>query len=160
MVLTAWETTAFFEDADQMAFLHCTRDGSLSREGISSVYDIREWDDNNCNQWVMNCKRPDRIVDPANPLLLIAQAPFTLYVKSLKRLKGATKLICHYNNVSIEPTAPNIRWTVTETYKIQRKSMAEQANNPSPSVPKLGNKTTDVKWNDATKVHAGQVSGA
>ena len=89
----------------------------------------------------MNCKSPDNIVDPTNSLLLIAQAPFTMRDKSLKRLKAASKLMRHYTDVSIEPTARNIRWCVTEVYEQARKALKDLAKAPTPSIPKLTKNT-------------------
>ena len=93
MVFTAAQQIAFFEDADQMNLTTRTRTGSLVVEGIISVDDLAEWKDNGWDQWSSNCKKPDRIPDPNDAALLIAQAPLTLSVKSLKRLKIAFKLV-------------------------------------------------------------------
>ena len=49
---------------------------SLDAEEISTVDDMAQWKDNNWDSWVVNCKRTDKIPDPANPGQLIAQAPF------------------------------------------------------------------------------------
>ena len=94
MVLTANQITSFFEDADQMALKNRTRTNSLVAEGIVTVDELKEWDDDDWDQWASNCKRPDKISGPNNPALLIAVAPYPLSVKSLKCLKTASKLVC------------------------------------------------------------------
>ena len=63
MVLTAAQQVSFFEDADQMGLKHSTRVYSLDDEGIENVDDLADLDDNDCDQWASNCKKPDRIQD-------------------------------------------------------------------------------------------------
>ena len=48
MVFTAAQTTAFFEDADQMAIPHATV-VQLSTEGIDDVEGLRDFDKDNLN---------------------------------------------------------------------------------------------------------------
>ena len=121
MVLTAAQTTSFFEDADQMGLTHRTRTLSLNSEGIITVGELSEWKDDDWYQWKNNCKKPDIIPDPENPANLIHQTPFTISVKSLKLSKAESELIRYYESVSFELTATNIRWPVIENYKIQQK---------------------------------------
>ena len=83
MVLTAGQTTAFFENDDQMGLGHLTTIDSLQQEGIDSVDSLAEWRDDDWDQWAKNCKRPDKIADAANPGALVDQVPFPLSVKSL-----------------------------------------------------------------------------
>ena len=107
-----------------------------------------------------NYKNPDRIPDPINYAQLIHQVPFPLSVKSLKRLKIASRMIHYYYSVSVDLTAPNLFWTVLDNFEIQRKAMAKKAKHSSPDVPKLGNNNTVFKWAYSITVHAGQVFGA
>ena len=87
MVLTAAQITSLFEDADQMGLTHRTRTLSLNSEGIIPVGELAEWKDDDWNQCKNNCKKPDRITDPANYANLIHQTPFAISFKSLKHLK-------------------------------------------------------------------------
>ena len=93
MVLTDAQQVSFFEYADQMGLKHSTRVYSLDVEGIENVDDLADWDVEDWGQWASNCKKPDMIQDPNNVANLITQVPFPLSVKSLKRLKIASKLI-------------------------------------------------------------------
>ena len=70
-----------------------------------------------------NCKNPDRVQDTNNTANLIAQVPFKVSVKSLKRLKIAYKLIRYYDPVYIVLSATNIRWVVMNNFDIKRKYM-------------------------------------
>ena len=159
MVLTADQITAFFEYATQMGFSNRTRFDSLNAEGITSVDDLAEWGDDYWDQWMSNCKKPERIPDTINAAQLIHQVPFPLSVKSLKRLKIDSRMVCYYDSISVDLTAPNFCWTVLDKFEIQRKAMATKAKQSIPNVPNLGRNTTVFKWNDSITVQAGQVFG-
>ena len=58
-----------------MALKNRIRVNSLVAEGIVTVDELKEWDDDDCNQWSSNYKKPDMIAGPNNPALLIAVAP-------------------------------------------------------------------------------------
>jgi hypothetical protein len=160
MVLTAGQITSFFEDADQMGLKNRTRIDSLVPEGITTVDELKEWDDDDWDQWASNCKRPDKTADPLNPALLIATVPYSLSVKSLKRLKTASKLVKYYDSVSIPVTAANIKWLVMDNFIIQRKAMEIKAKETKPDVPKLTKTMTVAKWDDSLRVYASQAYGA
>jgi hypothetical protein len=57
MVLTAAQTTAFFENADQMAIPNATV-LQLVTEGIDSVDDLSEFDKDTISQIASNLRRP------------------------------------------------------------------------------------------------------
>ena len=90
MVLTAAQTTSFFEDVKQMGLSNRTRVDSLQAEGILTASDLYDWEDDGWDKWWSNCKKPDRIQDPADVAAveaLINHVPFSILVRSLKRLK-------------------------------------------------------------------------
>ena len=121
------------------------------------VGELAEWKDDDWDKWKNNCKKPDRIPDPANPANLIHQTPLAISVKSLKRLKAVSELIRYYESVSIELTATKIRWPVIENYEIQQKAIYLRIKHTVPEVPKIGKTTTVAKSNDSIKLYAGQV---
>jgi hypothetical protein len=55
MAFTAAQTTAFFEGADQMALTERTR-GLLAIEGLETVQDLVEFDDDSFKQLVENLR--------------------------------------------------------------------------------------------------------
>ena len=116
IVLTAAQITTFFDDAYQMGLSNRTRVGSLNVEGIILVDDLAKWEDDDCYQCMISCNKPDRISDPINAAQLIHQVPFPLLVKSLKRLKITSRMVCYYDSVSVDLTAPNLRWTVLDNF--------------------------------------------
>jgi hypothetical protein len=65
MVLTAAQTTAFFENGDQMGIPHATV-VQLATEGIMSVIDLAVFDIESVQQLADNLIRPGRVSDP-NP---------------------------------------------------------------------------------------------
>jgi hypothetical protein len=65
MVLTAAQTTAFFENGDQVGIPHATV-VQLATEGITSVIDLADFDKEFLQQLADNLIRPGRVSDP-NP---------------------------------------------------------------------------------------------
>jgi hypothetical protein len=65
MVLTAAQTTAFFENEDQMEIPHATV-VQLTTEGIMSVIDLGDFDKESVQQLADNMILPGRVSDP-NP---------------------------------------------------------------------------------------------
>ena len=118
MVLTGAQITAFFEHADQIGLTNRTRVSYLLAERIDTIDDLGEWDDDDWDQWASNCKHPDKTQDPNDATLLLATVSYSLSVKSLKRLKLASKLVRYYESVSIEITAANMTWKVTKNFSI------------------------------------------
>jgi len=160
MVLTGAQVTAFFEDPDQCGLENRTRVLSLDAEGISTIDDLAEWEDEDWDQWARNCKRPDKIEDPANPGQLIDTVPYPLSVKSLKRLKIASKLVRYYESVSVGITASNMSWAVLKNFSIQTKAMSLKSKESNPEIPKMGNKLSIAKWDDSLRAYTSQVFGA
>ena len=50
MAITVNQITSFFEDVDQMGLAARTRTNSLNVEGITTIDDLREWDDDDWDQ--------------------------------------------------------------------------------------------------------------
>jgi hypothetical protein len=101
MVFTANQVTAFFEEATQMAIPNATR-VQLVTEGIATVDDLGEFDDENLKQIAENLRRPSgRVpVDPdAEDGPTMPTPPFVFGAKSLNRLKAAADLVRYYETV-------------------------------------------------------------
>ena len=138
MVLTVGQTIAFFEDDNKMELVNRTRVDSLDAEGVSTVNDMAEWKNDDWGSWVVNCKRSDKIPDPANPGQLIAQTPFPMSVKSIKRLKAAVRLVRYYNSIGVVLTLANISWDTIRNFELQRTAMDEDSKKRAPDVPNVG----------------------
>ena len=102
MVFTAAQTTAFFEAANQMAIPHATR-VQLNNEGITSVDDLSEFDEESLKQIAENLRRPTGRINDPNPNApagaTIPTPPFVFGAKSQSRLKVSTELVRYYQTV-------------------------------------------------------------
>ena len=85
MVLTAPQTTAFFEAADQMGIPHATV-VQLQVEGMTSLPDLANFDKDMLQQLTDNLRKPaGRVPDPnpgAAPGATIPTPPFVFGAKS------------------------------------------------------------------------------
>jgi hypothetical protein len=108
MVYTAAQLTAFFEEAGQMGISHETR-VQLATEGIVTVDDLSEFDEDNLKQIADNLRRPsgrvpiDPINDPNGPTM--PTPAFVFGAKSYNRLKAASDLVRYYETVGRDLTA-------------------------------------------------------
>ena len=111
MVLTNAQTTAFFENATQMAIPHATV-VKLQQEGIDTASDLTEFDKVFISQISDNLRLPGgRVVDPNDAALTIPTPPFIFGAKSQKRLNVACDMVRFYGMIGRTLTAPNLQWT-------------------------------------------------
>ena len=113
MVLTAAQTTSFFENADQMGVQHATV-VQLALEGIETVDDLADFDKEALQQLADNLRRPGGRVPNPDPGAAagstIPTPAFVFGAKSQKRLGIACELVRYYNTVGRDLTAANMRW--------------------------------------------------
>ena len=85
MVLTGTQTTAFFEQLDQMGIPHVTM-LQLQAEGITSVSDLANFNKDSLQQLADNLRRPGGCVPDPNPAAqagsTIPTPPFVFGAKS------------------------------------------------------------------------------
>ena len=114
MVFTAAQTTAFFENANQMALPRATV-VQLANDGIVTVEDLAEFDKSSLTQIADNLRRPcGRIPDPtpgAAAGASIPTPPFVFDAKSQTCLEVAGNLICFYQTIGQPCTLANLDWT-------------------------------------------------
>ena len=141
MVLTAAQTTAFFENNEQMGILHETM-VQLQHEGIQPVADLADFDKDSLQQLADNLRKSGgRIPDPnpnaaAGPT--IPTPAFTHGAKSQKRLAVACNLIRYYQTVGRDLIAANIQWNqVMSNFEIQWNALKERKDEDDPGVPKI-----------------------
>jgi hypothetical protein len=94
MVFTLAQTTAFFQEPNQMTIPAATR-AQLATEGIVNVDDLAEFDAENLKQIADNLRRPSgRVpVDPDEPDgATMPTPPFVFGANSLNRLKAVSDL--------------------------------------------------------------------
>ena len=103
MVLTAAQTTTFFEHADQMGIPHATVLSYNPKESIL-VSDLADFNTTSLKQLADNLRCPDGcVLDPnpaAQPGSTIPTPPFVFGAKSQRRIAVACDLVKYYVTVS------------------------------------------------------------
>ena len=164
MVLTAAQTTAFFESPDQMGIPHATM-VQMQHEGIRSVADLADLEKDSLQQLADNFRKPGgRIPDPdpnAPEGATIPTPAFTYGAKSQKRLTVACDLIRYYQTVGRDLNAANIQWNqVMSDFEIQWKTIKERKDEDDPDVPKITKALPNIKWTEAFQDFLNRVVGA
>ena len=149
MVLTATQTTAFFEHVEQMGIPHVTV-VQLQAEVITSVSDLTDSNKDSLQQLVDNLRRPGgRIPDPnpaAQPGSTIPTPPFVFGAKSQRRIAVACNLVNYYRTVGRDLTAANLQWnTMMKNFDIQWTAIKEKKGEDSPDTPKISKALPVIK---------------
>jgi hypothetical protein len=163
MVLTAAQTTAFFESADQMSIPNATVI-QLQNEGIETVDDLIDFDKDTLQQVADNLRRPGgRIPDPtpgAAPGATIPTPPFVFGAKSQKRLLAACDIVRYYETTGRPLTTVNIQWsTVIKNFTEQWKALKDHKLGDLPEVPKVTKALPIIKWTQAFADYLHRVIG-
>ena len=153
MVLTAAQTTTFFEHADQMGIPHATV-LQLQSEGITLVSDLVDFNKDSLQQLVDNLRNPGgRVPDPnptAQPGSTIPTPPFVFGAKSQRHIAVACDLVKYYITVSHDLTAANLQWnTVMKNFNIEWTILKEKKGDDSPETPKISKVLPVIKWTEA-----------
>ena len=157
MVITNAQTTAFFEDAGQMAIPHATV-LELRNEGILTVNDLADFDKESLKQIADNLRRPGRrIPDPtpgAAPGATIPKPPFVFGSKSQTRLGVACKLIKFYDMIGRPLTAANVQWNpIMSKFKEIWEAIEHRKKADDPETPKISKALPIIKWSEAFRDH-------
>ena len=130
MVLTAAQTTTFFEHAEQMGSPHATV-MQLQSEGITLVADLADFDKDSLQQLVDNLRCPGGCVPDPNPGAppgsTIPTPPFVFGAKPQKCITVVCDLVRYYTTVSHEPTVANLQWsTIMKNFEIEWTALKER----------------------------------
>jgi hypothetical protein len=137
MVLTGVQTTAFFENADQMVIPNVTV-LQLVAEGIDQVDDLAEFDKDTIYQIASNLCWPP------------AGAHYVFGAKSQKRLVAAAEIVRYYETVGQPLTAANRMWnTVIKRFEIQWKALKDKKDGDEPETPKIAKGLNIMKWSES-----------
>ena len=150
MVLTAGQTTAFLENANQMALPHRTV-LQLQHEGILTVGDLQDFDKECLSQIAETLRRPGgRIPDPNIGAVVgttIPTPPFVFGAKSQMRLRVACDLIRYYITTSRPLTAANIQWDpVMSRFKELWSALKDRRKAKDPETPKISKGLPIIRW--------------
>ena len=160
MVLTAAQTTAFFQDNAQMGIPAPTV-AQMAIEGIAAVEDLADFDKESMQQLADNLRRPGgRVVDPNDATATIPTPSFVFGARSQKRLLVACDLVRYYEATGRELTVANIRWThVMKNFEIQWKALKAKKDEDTPDVPKITRSLPVIKWTEAFQDFLNRVIG-
>ena len=164
MVLTATQTTAFFENPHQMEIPHTTM-VQMQQEGIQLVADPADFEKQSLQQLADNLRKPGgRVADPdpnAAHGATIPMPAFTYGAKSQKRLTVACDLIRFYQTMGRDLTAANIQWNqVMSNFEIQQKALKDRIDEDDPDVPKITKALPIIKSTEAFQDFLNRVIGA
>ena len=164
MVLTAAQTTAFFESPNQMGIPYATM-VQMQQEGIQAVSDLADFEKQSLQQLADNLRKPGGRIPHPNPnAALGATIPmraFTYGAKSQKRLTVACDLVRFYQTVGRDLTAANIQWNqVMSNFEIQWKALKDRKDEDDPDVPKITKALPIIKWTEAFQDFLNRVIGA
>ena len=164
MVLTAAQTTAFFESPDQMGIQHKTM-VQMPQEGIQAVADLADFEKQSLQQLADNLRQPGGRIPDTNPSTApgatIPTPAFTYGAKSQKRLTVACDLVRFYQTVRRHLTAANIQWNqVMSNFEIQCKALKDRKDEDDPNVPKIIKALPIIKWTEAFQDFLNRVIGA
>ena len=136
MVFTAAQTTAFFEDENQMAIPHATME-QLVNEGISAVADLSEFDKESIKAIAYNLRWP------------LAGNPFVFGAKSQRRLIIVCDLVRYYEKVGRTLSAANVQWSVMKNFDTQWKALKLKKDKDEPETPKITKGLNVMKWGES-----------
>ena len=162
MVLTNAQTTAFFTDPAQMG-IPATTLAQINAEGIVTVDDLEDFDDDALKQLADNLRRPGGQVpvDPANPAAgMMATPAFVFGAKSQARLKVACRLVRYHITVGRPTSAANMRWThVGKNFKVQWDALVRRKEEDRPDTPTITKALPILKWIPAFEDHLSRCIG-
>ena len=121
MVLIAAQTTAFFENADQMGIPNATV-VQLAVEGIASVDDLGEFSKEDINNLADSLRRARNAPASAAgaPAPPAGGGGFVFGARSQKRMIVAANAVRYYKTVGRALTVTNMRWDGTlKNFKVQ-----------------------------------------
>ena len=153
IVVTAAQTTAFFENPDQMGIPHATV-VQLQVEGIAGIQDLADFDKDTFQQLADNLKKPAGRVLYQNPAAaagaMIPTPSFVFGAKSQHHISVACEIVCYYNAVGRDITAANMRCTqVIKNFEDQWKALKGHKEDDEPDVLKISKSLPIIKWTEA-----------
>ena len=163
MVLTAAQTTAIFENADQMGIPHAMV-VQLGIKGIVTVGNLADFNKDSLQQLADNLRKPCGWIADPNPAAAVgATIPtpaFANGAKSQKQLGVACDLVRYYDTVGRDLTVPNMHWNqVGKNFEIQWKALKDRKEEDPLEVPKITKTLPNMKWTEAFQDYLHRVIG-
>ena len=160
--LTQQELQAFFTEARQMAIPLATVNGGLMQEGITTVEDLEEFNDDDLKAVRDNLKKPSGTVpDPNDNNLRIPAPAYVIGAKSFKRIKIAAAAVRYYTTIGRTLTATNMRFIpVLKNFGEQWEAIVEKSSDDAPDIPKITRALPIVKWTESFEDFLHQAIGS
>ena len=124
---TADRVTEFFTAADQLNLSDRSRD-KLALEGIATIVDLPEFDDEDVSAIVRIFERPPRAPNAMGNL--VNQTPYAFPAKSQKRLTIAIAIAKYYEETNQQVTPEMMMWPVLKSFSTQVDAMKETTSPP------------------------------
>ena len=154
-MVTATQTTAFFQEPEQMGIPAATA-AQLALEGMDTVESLADFDTETLAQLASNLRRPGgRVPDPdpgAAPGATIPTPAFVFGAKSQKRLSVMCDLMRYYQATGRPATVTNIRWNPYGiNFEHQWKAIKDQKKKDvkSEDIPVISKSLPVLKWLEA-----------
>ena len=162
MVWTQAEIDAFFTERGQMAIPQDTVNGGLMAEGIATVDDLEEFQDEDIKAVQDNLRKPAGTVpDPSNPGQRMGAPSYVLGAKSVKRLKIAAAAVRYYQTIGRETSAANMHFTnVLKNFGEQWEAIKQKEEDDEPDVPKITRTLPIVRWTESFEDFLHQIIGS
>ena len=145
-----------------MAIPQATVNGGLMTEGIVSVEDLEEFQDEDIKAVQDNLRKPaGTIPDPNNPGQRVGAPSYVLGAKSAKRLKIAAAAVRYYHTIGRTPTAANMHFAnVLKNFGEQWEAIKQKADDDEPEVPKITRSLPIVRWTESFEDFLHQIIGS
>ena len=160
---TPAQTTAFFTEGRQMAIPLATVNGGLMQEGITTVEDLEEFNDDDLKAVRDNLKKPSGTIPAPNGEAnqRIPSPAYVIGAKSFKRIKIAAAAVRYYFTIGRAITAENMCFIpVLKNFGEQWEAIVEKSKNDIPDVPKITRALPIVKWTESFEDFLHQAIGS
>lgn len=140
----------------------------LVHEGIQTVDDLVNFDEDSLKQVAENLRRPPgRIPDPtigqaggAAAGAMIQAPPFPFSAKSQSRLLVATDLLKFYRTIGFVITPGSMQWNpVMQNFSEQWKAIKDAKKETQPEVPVITKALPIIRWSESFKDHLSRCTG-
>ncbi len=160
-MFTTAQMMAFFMDAAQMAVPLAMR-VQLVVEGVATVDNLMEFDDDTLKQLFENLKKPGGTIPaPGARGVVIATPVFVLGAKSQQHLKTAMHAARCHEMVGCDLTPGNMHWDqVLKNFQESHKALSDRKDEETPKVPMITKALPIMRWTEVMRDHLHQIVGA
>ena len=139
-----------------------TVNGGLMAEGISTVEDLEEFNDEDIKAVQENLRKlAGTVPDPNNRNQRVAAPSYVLGAKSVKRLKIAAAAVRYYQTIGRDIDANNMHFTnVLKNFGEQWEAIKQKEKDDEPEVPKITRSLPIVRWTESFEDFLHQVIGS